>query len=493
MIPSLLDLADLRPAALPPALRVPAMASVFHRAIRPPGSKSLTNRALLLAALAEGESTLTAPLIDADDAQVMLRAIETLGAKVEITGGAGAQAVVRVIGTGGRWRTDGQRAVTLDLHNAGTATRFLTAAALLMPAGSDGLVIDGNARMRERPIRELTAALVELGASVEHLGSADCPPIKVRPPARTPEAMPTIEFGKTASSQFISALLLTAPLLPRGLRVTVRGELTSPDYITMTLALLARVGVASESRATVGGAGGGLSLDVRIEPQRLRAFALAIEPDASGATYFQAAGALSAGATMRIDGLPADAERSLQGDTRFTAVLSAAGAACAGDDGHQLITGPATLLPLDLDLSRMPDTAMTAAVLACFASPTPANPGAVSRLRGLRTLRVKETDRLAALQTELSKLGCEVEILTTRQDESLRITPASDLLESPLCAAAMQGTPAEVRFDTYDDHRMAMSLALIGLRARRTVIINDPACVRKTYPTFWSDLRSLYG
>jgi 3-phosphoshikimate 1-carboxyvinyltransferase len=490
VIPSLLDLADLRPTALPPALRVPPMAGVFHRAIRPPGSKSLTNRALLLAALAEGESTLTAPLIDADDAQVMLRAIQSLGAKVEITGGAGAQAVLRVIGTGGRWRTDGQRTVTLDLHNAGTATRFLTASALLMPADSDGLVIDGNARMRERPIRELSAALVELGASVEHLGSADCPPIKVKPPARVPEAMPTIEFGKTASSQFISALLLTAPLLPRGLRVTVRGELTSPDYITMTLGLLARVGVASESRAT---AGGGLSLDVRIEPQRLRAFALEVEPDASGATYFQAAGALIAGATMRIDGLPADAERSLQGDTRFTSVLSAAGAACAGDDGHQLITGPATLLPLDLDLSRMPDTAMTAAVLACFASPTPANPGAVSTLRGLRTLRVKETDRLAALQTELSKLGCEVEILTTRQDESLRITPASDLLESPLCAAATRGTPAEVRFDTYDDHRMAMSLALIGLRARRTVIINDPACVRKTYPTFWSDLRSIYG
>jgi len=476
--PSLLDLTDLRPEALPPALHVPPIARPFHADIRPPGSKSLTNRALLLAALATGTSTLRDPLTDADDAQVMLRAIAALGAAVDQS----TPGLLRITGVASRWSIPSGQSITLDLHNAGTATRFLAAAALLAPPGTS-ITIDGHPRMRQRPIAELTAALRTLNARIHHPLSQDCPPVTITPPTPAeipPTTTPTVEFGTTASSQFISALLLTAPFLPAGLRLTVRGQLTSPDYIAMTLHLLRRVGVILHQSSSAG-----LSLDIIIPPQPVPAFDLAIEPDASGATYFQAAAALIPGSTTRLLGLPADPARSLQGDARFTAFLSALGTICTGDDFHQLITGHSPLRGLDFDLANMPDTAMTAAVLAAFASgPT--------TLRGLRTLRVKETDRLAALQTELTKLGHHIEILRSTQpngeggllllpDESLRITP------SP--AALNITTP--VAFDTYDDHRMAMALALVGLR-RPNVIINDPACVRKTYPTFWLHLRTLY-
>lgn len=464
--PSLLDLTDLRPEALPPALHVPPLARPFHAEIRPPGSKSLTNRALLLAALATGTSTLRDPLADADDAQVMLRAISALGASVDQS----IPGLIRIIGVRGRWSIPNAHTVTLDLHNAGTATRFLAAAALLAPPGTS-ITIDGQPRMRQRPIAELTAALRTLNARIHHPLSPDCPPVNISPaltPPTTPTT-PTVEFGTTASSQFISALLLAAPFLPTGLRLAVRGQLTSPDYVEMTLNLLRRVGVAVHQSSSPG-----LSLDVTIAPQPVHAFDLAIEPDASGATYFQAAAALIPGSTTRLLGLPADPASSLQGDARFTALLTSLGTHCTGDDTHQLITGHTPIRGLDFDLANMPDTAMTAAVLAAFADrPT--------TLRGLRTLRVKETDRLAALQTELTKLGNHIEILPDGPDEALRITPNPD--------AATNSTP--VAFDTYDDHRMAMALALVGLR-RPNVIINDPACVRKTYPTFWSHLRTLY-
>jgi 3-phosphoshikimate 1-carboxyvinyltransferase len=492
VIPSLLDLADLRPERLPPALRVPALPRAFVARVRPPGSKSLTNRALLLAALAEGVSTLRAPLLDADDARVMLAALRTLGARIDEPTNT---TDLRITGVAGRWKPPASASpVHLDLHNAGTATRFLAAAALLAPPDGPGITIDGNPRMRQRPIGELTHALRALGANIHHPAQPDCPPVTIRPPLHAPASLPTAEFGTTASSQFISALLLAAPFMPVGLRVAVRGELTSPDYVEMTLALLARVGLSVRRASTPG-----LSLDVTIPPQPLTGFDLAIEPDASGATYFQAAAGIVAGSSITIDDLPADPAQSLQGDARFVEPLRAAGAIVtpASHPNSHTVTGPATLAPLDLDLARMPDTAMTAAVLACFASPTPTNPRATSTLRGLRTLRVKETDRLHALQTELTKLGCEVDILTTARDEALRISPAPDLLASPLCSAARPSPAANrlpaVTFDTYDDHRMAMSLALIGLRAQREVIINDPACVRKTYPGFWADLRRLYA
>lgn len=472
-------------------LAIPTMkaGTRFDVSIRPPGSKSLTNRALLLAALSGGRCTLDGALTEADDARVMISALEELGASVVVEGSR-----VMVNGVGGasaqgqaRWRPAHASAV-LNLQNAGTATRFLTAAAMLMPvqAGGAGVVIDGNARMRERPIGELGEMLVRLGARVDYLGTRGHPPLRITPPSDLRELASEIEFPATASSQFISAMLLVAPCLANGLTVISREALTSPAYIDMTVALMRRLGIAiSESEARAGE-----TLRVSIVPQRIEAFEVAIEPDASGATYFHGAAVLVPGARCEVPGLdlsPSAATRSLQGDTNFVQVLAAMGAKVERTAAGLRVTGPAAIAPVDMDLSNMPDTAMTAAVLACCASPTASNPRAMSTFRGLKTLRVKETDRLAALQTELTKLGARVEIVedvwagSGGRDEALRITPPAGGLGS-----------GEIEFDTYDDHRMAMSLALVGLR-RPNVRIRDPRCVRKTYPNYFQHLANLYA
>lgn len=460
-----------RPLAdLPDPLPIPPLSRPFDVSIRPPGSKSLTNRALLLAALAEGTSTLRHALVDADDAQVMLRAIQALGASV--TPDPSDPTTLRITGVGGRWRVPAG-GVTLNLNNAGTATRFLAASSLLTPPGSAGLTIDGDARMRERPILELGDALKRVGAQVEYLGTPGCPPLRVRVP-ESPDALRWIvTLGTTRSSQFISALLLVAPLLPKGLEVELWGTITSEPYVDMTVGLLRRVGIANEVLHGTDDRSPRPMTLIRHKPQRLLAFELDIEADASGASYFLAAAALVPGATCRIHGVPATG--SLQGDSGFAAVVHAM-TGQAADPGGLSATGSARLRPVDADLSGIPDTAMTAAVLACFAS-------GVSTLHGLRTLRVKETDRLAALQTELQRIGATVEIVSEQwrgeEDEALRISPPADMGTEP------------VVFQTYHDHRMAMALSLVGLR-RPNVFIADPGCVAKTYPTFFADLARLY-
>jgi 3-phosphoshikimate 1-carboxyvinyltransferase len=446
--------------------------------VRPPGSKSLTNRALLLAALARGTSTLTGALVEAQDAQVMIRALEQLGAGIEILPEVGpsqqptASATLRVHGVGGRWKLAPGQSTTLDLANAGTATRFLTAAAALQPAPSTpdvaptSVVIDGNTRMRERPIGELVQALQSLGLRVSHTLREGFPPVRVLAPESSTTKSPTgaeVSFGQTTSSQFISALLLIAPLLEHGLTVHFTQVPTSPAYVRMTLALLARLG-----HTATGPGADSLVGHMHLAPKPVEAFELAIEPDASGATYFIAAEALLAGSSVIIEGL--DASSSLQGDAHFAQAAAA------------LAKGPA-----DLDMSDMPDAAMTAAVMACFAS-------GPSTLRGLRTLRVKETDRIDALVTELAKVSVRVEPFAHtgpdgRPDEGVVVTPPARSDDSVGIDCTASARPVE--FETYDDHRMAMSLALIGLR-RPGVTINDPACVRKTYPTFWQDLARLY-
>lgn len=463
---------------LPDPLPIPVLLRPFSVSIRPPGSKSLTNRALLLAALSGGTSTLLNPLTEADDAKVMLRALRTLGAGIPPDPSG---SILSITGTQARWRPSTPNP-TLNLNNAGTATRFLAAAALLAPPGTS-ITIDGDARMRERPIAELTRALIQLGAKVEHLAHPDCPPIRITPPADLARLSDCITFPTTASSQFISALLLVAPFLPNALTITFDGPVTSPSYIHMTLALLRQVGVRVE------GAPPGT---IRVHPiTHLPPFTLDIEPDASGATYFEAAAALSPTSTLTIDALSRVPPRSasdsspaqpLQGDTLFTTFLEAIGCPVSGP--YITVRGPASLLPIDFDLADMPDTAMTAAVLACFASPTPTNPTATTTLRGLRTLRVKETDRLAALQTELTKIGATVTITPDHHDESLVITPPP-----PHSLLAPSASP--ITFDTYHDHRMAMALALVGLR-RPNILIANPGCVAKTYPTFFQHLATLY-
>ncbi len=431
--------------ALPDPLPVPTppAGTRFDAVLAPPGSKSLTNRALLLAALADGPSLVRQPLVGADDTERMLAALRELGATIE-RHPAGAWIVIR--GRAGRLRGDR----TLFLNNAGTATRFLTAAALVADAP---VVVDGNPRMRERPIGELVALLRALGAEVEELGTPGHVPLRVHPLAGPPPAQP-IEVPTTMSSQFVSALLLVAPFLAGDLALRCVGPVTSASYVEMTIGLLRQLGAVVKRDDDV----------IAVAATGLGAFEYDVEPDASGATYLWGAAALLPGSRCRVPGLHFTA---LQHDARFPMVLRQMGCRAGYDDNGATITGPAGLVGVDVDLELMPDTAMTLAAVACFADgPT--------RIGGLRTLRVKETDRIAALETELGKLGAEV----TATNDKLRITPPAIHGDEP------------VELDTYDDHRMAMALALVGLR-RPNVLVRDPACVAKTYPGYWSDLAEL--
>lgn len=449
--------------------------------VRPPGSKSLTNRALLLAALAAGESTLTNAQTDGDDTRRMIDALRTLGADIRLNDRT--PGVVRVWGLSGRLRASrsGDAGCTLNLGNAGTATRFLTAAAALADAP---LTIDGNSRMRERPISDLADALRQLGCGVTYLGSEGCPPVRITPAPTASECASTdrtVTIAGGTSSQFVSALLMTGVCLPGGLTVKVTGEVASPSYIRMTLWLLARSGAWVQS-----------SDDLHVLRVRgvgkhaagLASFRYDVEPDASGATYFHGAAALMPGLTCRVLGL---SHASVQGDARFASLLARMGAttqhepgAMGGPSGDSFIsvTGRASaeLEPILADMSDMPDAAMTLASVACFAR-------GVSILRGLGTLRVKETDRIEALRTELTKVGVHIENPVRGDDGAMTITPPPGGLD---CSTACP----RIEFDTYDDHRMAMALSLIALR-RPNTFIRNPRCVEKTYPAYWRDLADL--
>lgn len=449
-------------ASLPASLPIPALVSSRGQyrhvdlALRPPGSKSLANRALLLAGLASGRSTITGLPVAAEDVRVMLDALGALGAAVTVHGDR-----AEVTGVNGRWPASG---VTLDLRNAGTATRFLAAASIL---ARGSVTLDGNARMRQRPIGQLATIIRALGGTVEFLGTQGCPPLRVSPPALPAAPAAPITIPTTLSGQFISAALLIAPWLsgPGGLTLKLTGEVTSASYIAMTLGLLGRLGADVRSSHDL--------RVVRVGGPAPTAFDLVLEADASAATYWWGLGAMLPGASIRVTGVEPD---SLQGDSRFPDLLARMGArVIRGKPGEAWVgvAGPAALSPVLADLSDMPDAAMTLAAVACFAPGT-------SILRGLRTLRVKETDRVEALCRELAKLGVRVEHPVSGDADAITITPPPEGLP--------EGADAPpVEFETYDDHRMAMSLALIGLR-RANVRIRNPACVGKTYPGFWADL-----
>jgi 3-phosphoshikimate 1-carboxyvinyltransferase len=375
----------------------------------------------------------------------------------------------------GRWRTP-KKGILLELENAGTAVRFLTAAAILGAPGSDGITIDGNSRMRERPIGELIDMLAKLGAQCTYLNTRGYPPVRIDPVDDLNTIPDSIEVPTTLSSQFISAIILLAPHLPKGLTIRFTGEVTSASYIRMTTSLLRSLGARID---------GDPPSDIRIHPGPPRAQVITIEPDASSATYFFAAAALFPGATYTCPGLA----NSLQADAGFPRVLaSMSGAGVppasvrASRPDRQTIpqaltlTGSRSLTAIDADLSDMPDAAMTLAAIACFAQGT-------TTIRGLRTLRVKETDRIEAISAELTKLGVRIEVIESSTDIALRITPPASGID---CSPAAP----PITFDTYRDHRMAMSLALIGLR-RPNISIRDPGCVGKTYPNFWDDLSKL--
>ena len=425
--------------------------------VRVPGSKSISNRALLLAGFAAATTTIEG-LLHSDDTQVMLEALKQLGCRLE--GDAGA---LVVHGLGGR-ALDQQ--ATLWLGNAGTAMRPLVAALALAASGNARFELRGSARMHERPIGDLVDALRSLGCTIDDLGAPGFPPLAVRA-APLPLALDrSIAVRGDVSSQFLTALLLALPLRSdaRGATVEVVGELISKPYVDITLRLLERFGVAVERdgwrRFRVSAPDGLRS------PGRF-----VVEGDASSASYFVAAGAIAASdAPLRVEGVGAD---SIQGDIAFVDVVRAMGATVDAEP-HALIVrrGRFPLVPVALDCNHIPDAAMTLAALALFADGT-------SRLANIASWRVKETDRIAAMAAELRKVGATV----VESDDSLSVTPPAHWR-----AAAV---------DTYDDHRMAMAMSLAAFNAAagvagaapaQPVRIADPRCVAKTWPDYFEAL-----
>lgn len=456
---------------LPDPLGLSPLARAFDVTLAPPGSKSIANRVLLLAALSRGVSVVGNVPRGAEDVETMIAALGTLGARISAHAADASRLTME--GVGGRFRGN----VALDVRNAGTAARFLAAAACL----ADGPVtLDGSARMRQRPMGELLSMLHAVGVTIDELGDPDALPIRVHPARRAGEAGQglrggELRIGRTQSSQFVSALALLAPFMPGGATLWFQPGITSPAYIDMTLSIMARW----PGLTVGGGVRNGIALIRAGEPE---ARAWTIEPDASGASYYWAAAAV-AGARARVPGLSLrDASRSAQGDAAFTSVLGAMGADVRDDGAGQSVHGTGPLRAGDFDLADMPDTAMTLAAAAATAQ-------GVTTIRGLRTLRVKETDRIAAIVSELSKIGVSAETFSYTDphgiaEEGIRITPPQGGID---CSPAAP----RVEFETYNDHRMAMSLAIIGLR-RPNVWIRNPRCVEKTYPGFWKDWARLY-
>jgi len=406
-----------------------------------PGSKSITNRALLLAALADGESLLTGGL-ESDDTVVMRAALADLGVPVDQDG-----TTWRVGGRGGRFEVP---AHPLDCGNSGTTARFLTAALTLAPGP---VVVDGNARMRERPIGDLVSALCALGARVEFAAGTDCPPVRVLG-GGLPGGAARIDGRQ--SSQYVSAVLQAAPYAERDVELAfVDGVIVSRPYIDLTLDVMRRFG----ARADWAGAPGDERL--RVEAGRpYVATGYTIEPDASSAAYPFCAAAI-AGGRITVAGVPRD---SLQADFKLLGLLERMGCRVERDVERVSVAGPegARLRSLGaLDMNDFPDAVLAYAIVCLFADgPT--------TIRNVANLRIKETDRLAALETELKKLGAGA----VAGPDWLRVEPPPD--------GALHGGEIE----TYDDHRMAMAFALAGLRVPGVVIL-DPGCVSKTWPGYF--------
>jgi 3-phosphoshikimate 1-carboxyvinyltransferase len=428
--------------------------------LRLPGSKSISNRTLLLAALAAGTTELDA-VLDSDDTRVMREALRALGVRVEELGGVER---LRVTGIG---RAPGfpEKRAKLFLGNAGTAFRPLTAVLAL----ADGhYELSGVARMHERPIGDLVEALREAGARVDWLGNPGFPPLAIGPRARG-GAPARVRVRGDVSSQFLSALLIALAWAGEGARIEVVGDLISKPYVDLTLGLLARFGVAVRRE-------GWSAFDIPSGSAFRSPGTLHVEGDASSASYFLAAGALGGG-PVRVEGV---GRASLQGDVAFAQVLEAMGATIAmGEDwieasrpARDASASPAPLNAFDLDLNLIPDAAMTAAVLALFANGT-------SRIRNIASWRVKETDRIAAMAAELRKFGARVE----EGADSIAIEP-------PAGFAAGGGAKDPVAVATYDDHRMAMCFSLAAF-GPRPVRILDPRCVAKTFPGYFDAFRSL--
>jgi len=410
-----------------------------------PGSKSISNRTLLLAALAEGATEVKA-LLASDDTRHMLAALKQLGVNWTQHGDSRDY---RVEGVGGEFPV---KLADLFLGNAGTAFRPLTAA-LALSHGEYRL--SGVPRMHERPIGDLVDALRSLGADVAYLGNEGYPPLIIKPAEI--KASGRVQVRGNVSSQFLTALLMAAPLARQEVTIEVVGELTSKPYIEITLNLMRRFGVEVERQ-------GWQAFTIRAGQAYRSPGAIHVEGDASSASYFLAAGAIGGG-PVRVEGV---GKASIQGDVRFAEALALMGAKIEMGDNWIEASGSGKLKAIDLDCNHIPDAAMTLAVAALFAE------GATT-LRNIASWRVKETDRITAMATELRKVGATVE----EGADYIRVTPphASRLVP-------------HASINTYDDHRMAMCFSLIAL-GDVPVRINDPKCVAKTFPDYFERLSSI--
>lgn len=419
----------------------------FAASISPPGSKSLSNRSLVLAALAEGSTTLTNVLF-ADDTRVMLENLQKLGFALQIDE---PSATVRVEGGGGKIQ---QSEANLFCGNSGTTIRFLTA---LCALGNGTYTLDGVPRMRQRPIGTLANLLKNIGVRLTYPeGNEGFPPVQVHGHGLPGGIM---RYGAEVSSQYLSAILMVAPYARNEIRIDLEPNQTSWPYVAMTMQLMDHFHLTPELMRDPKT---GQPKQIIVPKGHFKASDYLVEPDASAASYFLAAAAVNPGSKITIEGL---GKRSLQGDVAFADVLHKMGADLIFGPDFITMKGTDTLEGIDVDLSNMPDTAQTLAVAAVFASGS-------TTIRGLHTLRVKETDRIAALSNELQKLGAEIDV---EGDDAMTIHPPED------------GKLKAARIDTYDDHRMAMSFAVAGTRSSG-VMIRQIECVQKTYPHFFDDL-----
>ena len=402
-----------------------------------PGSKSVSNRALLLAALANG-TTVLSNLLDSDDVRHMLNALKALGVQYALSDD---RTRCEVTGNGGALHS--AEALELFLGNAGTAMRPLAAALCL---GSNDIVLTGEPRMKERPIGHLVDALRQGGAQIDYLEQENYPPLRLRGGFTGGN----VEVDGSVSSQFLTALLMTAPLAPNDTVISIKGDLVSKPYIDITLHLMKTFCVEVENQSYQ-------RFVVRGGQQYQSPGNYLVEGDASSASYFLAAGAIKGG-TVKVTGI---GRNSVQGDIRFADVLEKMGAVVTwGDDFISCTHGE--LNAIDMDMNHIPDAAMTIATAALFAKGT-------TTLRNIYNWRVKETDRLFAMATELRKVGAVVE----EGEDYIRVTP-----------------PAKLQFaeiGTYNDHRMAMCFSLVAL-SDTPVTILDPKCTAKTFPDYFEQL-----
>lgn len=406
-----------------------------------PGSKSITNRILLLSAIADGETIIKHPL-KSDDTHHMIEALKIL--QVDLTQNKNGD--IHIKGSQGQFKN---KSAEIFLGNAGTAFRPLTAA---LSFSQGNYMLSGVPRMHERPIKDLVDALLQLNANITYLNQEGYPPLKISPSEIIINS--SVKIRGDISSQFLTALLMAIPLTKKEVSIEIVGDLISKPYIDITLNLMSRFGVHVKKidwqHFLIPGS------SAYVSPGEIF-----VEGDASSASYFLAAGALAG--DIEVKGI---GKNSIQGDVKFTEALALMGAKIQTLEASIKVSKVKTLQAINLDCNHIPDAAMTLAVLALFANGT-------TKLHNIGSWRVKETDRIKAMATELKKLGAAV----VEGEDFIEITPPLHIKEN-------------VEIDTYDDHRIAMCFSLVSLK-NIPITINDPACVNKTFPTYFEVLESI--